>query len=497
MRNQQEKEDMKKLIVVLSVAAVVALALAGVFGVLGGNQTATVYASRLAGIKAAGATGIQVQNLDPAMAATVVADFYKQGGGAAVPINLPPIEALSAFNIYLPSESKLTNGAYAAIISGDRQLAAIARTEWASSGGAALYSNVAPSTIVALPLATKKYVGQNSLVSIQNTDPDQQASVTVKLFQSGNSSAVMTKQYTIEKGTSITLDMGLNPDFDTLPTPFLGSLTVESATPVGVQSFVDIEPSEKAVYAFEGVPAEQAAAKLYAPLFRNDFYGTTGISVVNPGTDPVQVTVNFAGSLPAGGACDGQNYSQGPATIAPGSSAVFYQANVDIPGTGMSPLPTNCAGSATITSEGGDVLAIVNDASGNPAAPTTSAAYNAVSDAQGAMKVALPLYRNKHTKDQITTGIQAMNIGDGTARAVIKFTMSDGTQVAGCGECTRTIAPGASTNWYPPTIQGLAENKYGSAFIDSDQPLAVIVNDASLTATFDAAIYNGIKADVQ
>lgn len=485
---------MKKLIVVLSVAAVVALALAGVFGVLGGTDTATVYASRLAGIKAAGATGIQVQNLDPAMAATVVADFYKQGGGAAVPINLPPIDPLSAYNIYLPSESKLTNGAYAAIISGDRQLAAIARTEWASSGGAALYSNVAPSTMVALPLATKKYVGQNSLVSIQNTDPDQQASVTVKLFQSGNSAAVMTKQYSIEKGTSITLDMGLNPDFDTLPTPFLGSLTVESATPVGVQSFVDIEPSEKAVYAFEGVPAEQAAATLYAPLFRNNFYGTTGISVVNPGTSPVQVTVSFAGSL---GSCIGQNFSQGPATIAPGSSGVFYQDNVDIPGTGMSPLPKNCAGSATINATGGNVLAIVNDASGNPAAPTTSAAYNAVSADQGAMKVALPLYRNKHLKDQITTGIQAMNIGSATARATIKFTLSDGTVIAGCSVCTQTIAPGASANWYPPSIAQLPENKYGSAFIDSDQPLAVIVNDASLTAGQDAAIYNGIKADVQ
>jgi hypothetical protein len=485
---------MKKLIVVLSVAAVVALALAGVFGVIGGGDTPSVYASRLAGIKAAGATGIQVQNLDPAQAATVVADFYKQGGGAAVPINLPPINPLSAYNIYLPSESKLTNGAYAAIISGDRQLAAIARTEWASSGGAALYSNVAPSTMVALPLATKKYVGQNSLVSIQNTDPNQQASVTVKLYQSGTSSPVMTKQYTIEKGTSITLDMGLNPDFDTLPTPFLGSLTVESATPVGVQSFVDIEPSEKAVYAFEGVPAEQAASTLYAPLFRNEFFGTTGISVVNPGTDPVQVTVSFAGSL---GGCGGQSFTQGPATIAPGSSAVFYQGNADVPGTGTSPLPKNCAGSATIESTGGNVLAIVNDASGNPAAPTTSAAYNAVSADQGAVKVALPLYRNKHTKDQITTGIQAMNIADATARATIKFTLSNGTEIAGCADCTQTIAPGASYTWYPPSIAQLPEGQYGSAFIDSDQALAVIVNDASLTGGMDAAIYNGIKADIQ
>jgi hypothetical protein len=306
----------------------------------------------------------------------------------------------------------------------------------------------------------------------------------------------MTKTYPIEKGTSITLDMGTSQDFDGLPTPFLGSITVESATPVGVQSFVDFDNSEKAVYAFEGVPSEQAAEKLFAPLFRNEFYGTTGISVVNPGTSPVQVTVKFAGSL---GGCGGQNFSQGPATIAAGSSLVFYQGNSAVPGSGTSPLPKNCAGAATIEATGGQVLAIVNDASGNPGAPATSAAYNAVSADQGAKNVALPLYRNEHTPARITTGIQAMNITADVARTTISFT-SDGTVIEGatCGpECSKTIAAGGSYTWYPPSISTLPKGKYGSAFIKSDQALAVIVNDASLSNTFDAAIYNGIKADVQ
>jgi hypothetical protein len=469
----------------------VAVVLAGVAGVFSSGSTPSVYASRLAGIKAAGATGIQVQNLDGSQPATVVADFYKQGGGAAVPINLPPIGPLSAYNIYLPSESKLTNGAYAAIISGDRQLAAIARTEWAASGGAALYSNVAPSTKVVLPLATKKYFNQTSLVSIQNTDPNQQASVSVKLYQTGNSTAILTKNYTIEKGTSITLDMGTNPDFDLVPASFLGSMTVESATPVGVQSFVDFENSEKAVYAFEGVPEEQAASVLYAPLARNAFFAaTTGISVVNPGASPVNVTVKYAGSL---GSCVGQNFTDGPQTIQAGSSYVFYQ------GAGTN-LPKNCGGAATIEATGGKVLAIVNDASGNPAQPTTSAAYNAVSADQGAKKVALPLYRNQHLATKITTGIQAMNIGTATARANISFSIANGGgTISGpsCPACAQSIPAGGSYTWYPPSIAQLPVGQYGSAFIDSDQPLAVIVNDQSLTGGMDAAIYNGIKADVQ
>ena len=89
-------------------------------------------------------------------------------------------------------------------------------------------------------------------------------------------------------------DRGKDAAFSSVPAGTLGALVVKSATiPVGVQAFMDIENITKAVYAYEGVPAEQAAATLYAPLFRNDFYGTSGISVVNPGTSPVQVTVTY------------------------------------------------------------------------------------------------------------------------------------------------------------------------------------------------------------
>lgn len=488
---------MKKLTVLLSVAVVVALVLAGVAGMFTTGSTPSVYASRLAGIKAAGATGIQVQNLDKTQAATVVADFYKQATNAApVPINMASIPPLSAGNIYLPNESKLTNGAYAAIISGDRQLAAIARTEWVASGGAALYSNVAPSMNVALPLAVKEYFAQSSLISIQNTDPNAQASVTIKLTAKGATTPTLQKTYTIEKGTSITLDLGTNQDFELVPKAFLGSMTVESATQVGVQSFVDFANSEKAVYAFEGVPAEQAADTLFTPLVRNRFPNnttgaTTGVSVVNPGTAPVQVTMSYLGSL---GNCVGQNFSDGPVTIDAGSSYVFYH------GTGSTNLPQGCAGAGTIKATGGKVLAIVNDASGNPGMPTTSAAYNAVSVDQGAKDVALPLYRNEHLGSKLTTGIQAMNISTTASRASISFTLSTGQSIptSACQpECTQTIPAGGSYTWYPPLISSLGKGVFGSAFITSEQPLAVIVNDQSLTGAMDAAIYNGIKADTQ
>jgi hypothetical protein len=198
-------------------AVVVAVLVAGLAGAFGSAGTPSVYASRLAGISGAGITGIQIQNLDASQSATIVADFYKQGGGGPVAITKPNVGAGAAANIYLPSQPELQNGAYAAIISADRQIAAIARTDWNNSGAAAIYSNVQPGTDVALPLAVKGYYGQTSLVSIQNTDTGTQATVTVEFYKAGETAALVTTSVQIAPGTSTTLDLSKNAAFATVP----------------------------------------------------------------------------------------------------------------------------------------------------------------------------------------------------------------------------------------------------------------------------------------
>ena len=487
---------MKKLMVFTTLTALVAVLAAGVAGVF--NTTSqSVHASSLAGISGAGATGIQIQNLDATQSATIVSDFYKQGTtGAPVSITSPNVPAGGAANIFLPQAQQLTNGAYAAIVSADRQIAAIARTDWFSSGGAAIYSNVQPGLEVSVPLAVIDYVGTTSLVSIQNTDTSQQATVTVELFSTSSPTAVLTQNYDIEPGTSITLDLGKNPGFVGV-TPntelgFLGSMKVSSQVPVGVQSFVDIESSDKAVYAFEGVPPEQGAMTLYAPLIRKQFFGyDTGISVVNPGSDDVDVSVEYIGG-DAGGlsSCAGQTFTHGPVTIAGGSSSVFYQG----PG-GNSGLPDGCVGSAVISASG-NVLAIVNDSLNFT---EQSAAYNAVGPDLGATKVALPLARRQHVDAwKVTTGIQVMNVGDATANVTITFSDDQGNELTGCGgPCTASVGSNGSHTFYPGAngLTVMPAGTFGSAVVTSDQNVVVIVNDASETGAIDAATYNGIKAD--
>ncbi len=492
---------MKKLLVVMSMAAAVSLLLAGVAGMFD-TQTSTVHASRLAGISGAGATGIQVQNLDAASAANISADFYPQDTTktGSTTLTAAGIPAGGAWNIYLPSAPTLDNGAYAAIISADRQIAAIARTDWLSTGGAAIYSNVMPGMNVSLPLITIDYNGQSSLISIQNTDTGRSANVTVDLIGVGSASPDLTESYTVGPGKSITIDTGTDTKYLAVPksTPlgFLGSMNITADVPVGVQSFIDITTSDKAVYAFEGVPAEDAADVLYAPLIRRRHLGVydTGISVVNPNTSAVDVTVTYIGT---GGACSGSTTDHGPVSIAPNSSHVFYQGPVPENG-----LPNNCLGSAVIKATGGNVLAIVNDSKNYT---EESAAYNAMPASVGGLKVALPLARNRFLAGfEVTTGIQVMNIGSSDTdrtptNVTITFSDSSGAVMSGCTGCTASIMPLASANFLPggSVLGVLPAGTYGSAVVESDSdPIVIIVNDFSYTGAMDAATYNGIKADL-
>jgi hypothetical protein len=501
---------MKKLLVLLSMAAVVAVLVAGLSGAFSPSTAPAVYASRLAGIYGNGETGIQVQNLDASQDAQITASFYPQSGGSPTDVAAPATKAGGAANFYLPSLTQLQDGSYAAIINSDRQIAAIARTDWPQSGGAATYSNVLPGTDVAVPLAVKNYYTQCSLVSVQNTNTSSQATATVEVYASGSATPDVSPSFQIGPGTSKTVSLCDDKEFETLPDGFLGSIRVKSANEIGVQSFVDLTTSKQAVYAFEGVPVEDASDVLYAPLFRsrqlvnprdpaNSSKMDTGISVVNIESTPVQVKVEFYGADKVDYApeCRGVAFTQGPFEVPANSSAVFYQGPGSQPITGDKIVPDNCVGSAKITATGGHVLAIVNDSLDYT---VQSAAYNAVSAAQTGTTIALPLFRSDHTSWRLYTGISAMNAGTAPASITIDITDSDGNVTSGRpGMQQSSVGPNETALFWPGDFatvgNWLDRNKaYGSATLTSDQPLAVIVNDFSLTGAADSSTYNGINA---
>jgi hypothetical protein len=438
------------------------------------------------------ATGLQVQNLDETRTATMAVDLVSPAPRTQpVGIQLPSVAPGSAYNVYLPAESRLEADVYAAIIGSDRPVSAIARTEWQRSGGSALVNDARPGTSIVVPLAMCRFAGQTSYLTVQNTDRLAEASVLVGLFETGRLSAAASHIYPIAPGALIIVDP-CSTDFGGAFAGRLGHAMVRSETPVVVQAVVNVETSPRAVYAYAGTHDAEGAEALLVPLVRNGYYGTTGIAVVSPFED-AEVTVEIIGSL---GTCAGQRFTHGPVTLPAGASALFYQGNSALPITGASPLPIGCAGSAIVRSLGQPLLAVVNDALGNPAAPDSAAAYNAFTPDETSRRYAVPLYRKEHTAMRLSTGIQVMNAGAGVATVDIQFFEATSMRVvsgAACGGlCSARIAPSESATWYPPAIPALAPGKYGAAHIVSDEPVAVVVNDASANLGMDNAIYRAI-----
>ena len=218
---------------------------------------------------------------------------------------------------------------------------------------------------------------------------------------------------------------------------------------------------------------------------------------MNPNNNAANVTITYYNDPLSPSKLGGGSASE-TVTIPANSSIVVYQG-----ARAGNPLPDPDAGAGQISNNNGwfgsarmqssqSILAVVNDAGINNEYTTlTSAAYNAATPADGATRVFAPLVRRRHTGFQLTTGIQVQNIGNAAADITVTYRTSTG---AGAGNQTINDVPaGASVNFYQDTGP-FPSGQYGSAVITSDgQPLALIVNDFSLTGALDAAIYNGLR----
>jgi hypothetical protein len=467
------------------------------------------WVERGASISGHGISGIQVQNLDGNGVLDATARYHVQRDPyeadrteppAAYDVELKGVPAGGSANMYLPKVN-LPGGMFSVDVGSHNDLltAAIARTDW-STGGAALYSNVDFADRIVVPLALRHYVGQTSIIAVMAAGNERPIRARLDLQAAGSAEPIPGPSFDLAPYESLVFDLNdALAVFEDLGEGFVGSATITAqGGRIGAVSYVYSVWSDTAVSAFEGVPATSASNTLFAPLFRANQRGIggvgrldTGMSVVNPMDHPVEVTVTYfpTDSLAASAACRSQAaYAHGPIRIPASSSHVFYQGP-----RGDHGLPDDCFGSALIRAEdpADRILAIVNDSTD---IVRLTAAYNALPAERAHTKVALPLFRNRHLPQELTTGIQVMNAGDLPARVEISFTTSEGANLPGCGaDCVAVIEPWRSTTWYPPTMPAIPAGIYGSAVVKSDEPVLVIVNDYPLRATLvDAAIYNGI-----
>ena len=449
-------------------------------------------AARPAGIAGGGQSEVVVANLDAAQPATVVGDFYNQRGGPPVSITLPMVPPQGTAFLDLGNREELDYGAYAAIFVSDRLVATLTTTRWASSGGAASYEGAAASKDVLLPLALKGAEGHTSLITIQNSDPGATASVELSLVQTGETTPTKTVALSITPGTATTIDLAKNLEFLDLPSGFVGAARVTSATPLVVQTFIDIETSAKGVYAFGGVPAEQASSRLVAPVVHAGWFGPDGalrstrIALMNPAAAPVDVTTTFVGN---GGGCEDQTFTQGPHEIAAGSSLILDQAPGGS-GPTASPLPSGCEASAVVEATGGTVVGAVIDMTPGG---WRAAAYNLVPEDGAGRRTVVAQFRRAA---QGTTAIYAMNVDAARpVSATITFYDETGAPIAGCGDaCDLELGPGAAGRRWAAHVDAIPDATVGHAVITSDGPLAVVAIDEPDGGPWDLTMANGLAA---
>lgn len=453
-------------------------------------------------------TGVQAQNLSTENAADMTITHYPQQGRTPVSHSLPQVPPLGSTLWYLPDMSDLVDGFFAAIVSSDQPVGAIARTDCALNGKAGMYGQAEPGVEVLVPLVVGDYFGQCSILSVQNPNTVAPVEAKIELYEYMWDFPVLTLTESIGPGTSATIDMCevTYPNGELLY-QHLGSARVTAGgSDVAVQAYVDIVGSYRALYAFNGVPVETAANELYVPLFRsrqrmrrfdpNSPAMDTGIAVVNSTDRPTDVYVTYYGA-PGNPACGGVEYKHNvlPVVIEAHSSAVFYQGPAEQPLTGMHPLPEGCVGSAKIVSDPEPVVAIVNDSLD---LTEESAAYNAMSGQEAGTTVVLPLFRAGHTAWEMYTGVSVMNTGNEPATVTIEAIPAR-SGAAGAATATVTdVGVNETALFWPPDFADRgdwadANRSYGSAIVTSDQPVVVIVNDVSMAGKADTATYNGIK----
>jgi hypothetical protein len=435
------------------------------------------------GIRDVAISSTIVSNLDATREVTVTNEFFGQGGDPPISIIRPSVPPERSFALYLPADSMLPDGAYAAIVSTNRPLSTLVRTYWFASGGTADYEQAIPSNEIVLPGVVKWWSGRTTVLTVQNTAIDVPATVFFDLRQVDGRILEQGK-LDIGAGTSITLDMGRSPIFRNVADSFFGSMHLHSQTPIAVQAFIDVGDAAKGVSAYQGIPVELASKKLFAPMVsaggseEHQASESTAIIIANLESEAARFQVHYTRNAdPSGDACsfgpEGLDHGGDWHLVGAYASAILLQPDV---------LPAGCSASAVIESDTplASVVLITDPIL------DVHAAYNAFAQDEAGAGLMLPLYRNRQSASDNTTIIYAMNASDEVVRLSLEVTNSSNQPIA-CGECDQLLDPGETWRWDPSRVRGLQDevDVFGSARIRSDGPIFAVVNDRSSAGIVD------------
>jgi hypothetical protein len=442
-------------------------------------------------------TSITYQNVDTSSdtaAANVVFNFYPEGNGTPIPITrtLPKGAAGSLFVGNL-SELASFNGSGSVVANSDKPIVATAVQIPASTSPVKnrLLSNGFTQGANRQLIATvlKNRFGSSTKISVQNASGGN-VSGTVKFFNAdaGGAEVVAARQ------TVSNLPDGAAKYFDAntigaLPAGFNGSAVIEMSGAV-VASAMELSTTGVDASAFESVT--DGGNTVYMPSALCNAFGAqrqnSAYAIQNTGTTTANVTVSYTN----GSITRTQNL-----TVAAGAKASSLACQAGV-GDGFN-------GSATITSTGGQIVAIAKIYG-----PTNSGLYTAsVGATSGAARLALPYVRwsatryDQNQRDRQRAFIAIQNVGAPLAAGTVRVRYIDvnGTTV-GTHTISTAIATGGKVNSNASLI-GAAGSEFGysgsqfggSAIIEgpAGSQLTAVVRVASVSgSSVVGEDYNGI-----
>ncbi len=389
-------------------------------------------------------TFVTFQNLSTSTAANISIQYYGLNNGTPGNTDSVTVPAKGQKAI-LPNVGANNSGG--GIITSSQPLNVVV-SEAISTGGSAYNVTSLTASNLYSPLALNgAFGGFTTNIVVFNTGSS--ASSGQIQFYDANGTVAATQSFSIAGHASQTLSQagvsGLanNQSYWAKIVGASGSQLTAQVIEFGPHNFVAT---------FNASVPTQAATKLYAPAAFNGLYGfVTGMGFANPNGTAANVTVTY---------------------YAPNGNQVGSKA-VPIPANGNGSLFQGAAGTSgdvasAVVSSDQPIVMTVNESGPNNASGTY------VGIANGSITVALPVMANGYAS--FVTGTTIFNAGSGTANLTLTYLDGAGNPV-GNAQSTTTLAPNASFALYQGAAnQGLPSGFFGTAIINSNQPLLVTTN---------------------
>jgi hypothetical protein len=394
-------------------------------------------------------TAFRVQNLE-GTAASCTYTLYDASGTDVHTISPTTVQPGDSMFVYTPNIVGLASGTYSAVVSCDKQVAAVAN--WGDADSGASFNGVSsPGTTWYAPGIYDDYYDYYSTIIVQNTTGST-VDIDVEIYAPGSSSPTTTQSATsVPAYASVSFEQeGLGALSDNVPYSAKIIATGEVGAIVNIYGRVAYDGQ---LFSYNAFAAGDTT--FYAPVIMNNYYGyDTALVVQNIGAETTHITVSYA---------TGETQEQ---DLASNSAATFYTPVSGIPsgdGPGLN--------SATITSTTAGfgaqpIVVLVNESN------SYNRAASYVGFSSGGTEVRAPALEKRYYA--FNSSMTCQIISGGPATMTIEYFGAGGSSLG------TTVSPSKSTGethvFYIPNETYIPDGWLGSAKVTSTADIVCIVN---------------------